>query len=86
MKASIIISGQISGNFTLKAHLQTLDAVKVVNLPFSGFKIEFDRVSHAREALRSAYQDLKNDSGNVNYNKWASSLDYDASTAKLVKN
>lgn len=83
MKASIIISGQIHGNFTLKAHLQTIDSVKVVNIPFSGFKIQFDKVSHARQALKEAYKDLKGTCSQVSYSDGF--LDYDASSAKLVK-
>jgi hypothetical protein len=85
MKASIIISGQIMGNFTLKNHLRTIDAVKVVNLPFSGFRIEFNSVKDAREAMNSGYRDLKDQCSNVNYSRSAGWLDYDASSAKIVK-
>jgi hypothetical protein len=83
MKASIIISGQIHGNFTLKAHCQTIDTIKVVNLPFSAFKIQFAKVSHARQALKEAYKDLKDQCSSVSYSEGF--LDFDASSAKLVK-
>ena len=83
MKASIIISGQIHGNFTLKAHCQTIDTIKVVNMPFSGFKIEFNKVSHARQALKEAYKDLKHQCSSVSYSDGF--LDYDASSARIRK-
>lgn len=83
MKASIIISGQIHGNFTLKAHLQTIDTIKVVNLPFSSFKICFSTVKDAKKALKEAYRDLKGTCSWVSYSP--DFLDYDASVAKLVK-
>jgi len=85
MKASIIISGQIHGNFTLKAHLQTIDTIKVINLPFSSFRICFSTVKEAKQALKEAYMDLKDQCTSVSYNKWSATLDYDASSAKLVK-
>lgn len=83
MKASIIISGQINGNFTLKAHCQTIDTVKVVNLPFSSFQICFLTVKEAKQALKEAYKDLKGTCSWVSYSDGY--LDYDASSAKLVK-
>jgi len=83
MKASIIISGQISGNFTLKAHLQTIDTIKVINLPFSSFRICFSSVKEAKQALKDAYKDLKGTCSWVSYSDGF--LDYDASYAKLVK-
>jgi hypothetical protein len=83
MKASIIISGQIHGNFTLKAHLQTIDTIKVINLPFSSFRICFSTVKEAKQALKEAYKDLKGTCSWISYSD--DLLQYDASSARIVK-
>ena len=87
MKATVIISGQISGNFTLKHAVQTFDCE--VEKYFNGFMLHFNTMAEARKAMKQAYKELKEeepdfykDGGIQLYNDV---LSYDASTASLHK-
>jgi len=86
MKAQILISGQISGNFKLRSACSTINSEEH-SLPFNGFRIVFNTMSEARKAIKDGYKWLKSeepdfykDGGISLYNDC---LSYDASRAKL---
>lgn len=89
MKTSIIITGQISGNFKLKNACSDLE-YEFCKLPFNGFELRFKTKKLASKALLTAYEWLKNEEPEfykedgitykANYCLW-----YDASKAKIAK-
>lgn len=88
MKAQIIVSGQISGNYTLLHACSTFDS-ETSKTMFNGFKIVFNTMKEARQAMRNGYKALKaeepdfyKDGGIGLYNDC---LSYDASTARLSR-
>lgn len=83
MKASILISGSISGNFILSDKVYQFGAT-VNNLSFGQILIKFDSVKEAKMALKLAYKELKNESL-VFLNEYSWTLSYDNSKAVLRK-
>jgi hypothetical protein len=88
MKAQILITGQISGNYKLLHACNTIDS-ETNKTMFNGFKIVFNTMREARKAIKNAYKELKKDepdfykAGGIGF--YNDSLSYDASTAKLSK-
>jgi hypothetical protein len=85
MKAQIHITGQIGGNFKLLSKLN--NGTKKEGM-FNSFFLTFNSVKEAKEAMKEAYKDLKqNDELKWNerlINNY-SILTYDASKAVLTK-
>jgi hypothetical protein len=91
MKTTIFISGQISGNHTLRNSLLTFNAEEERAM-FNGFRIIFQTKKEAKKAMWEAFKELRaaeidkygyNASmGGVRYSKFGS-LYYDASKAEI---
>lgn len=86
MKCSIIITGQISGNFTLKRAIGGYFEEK--RTMFNGFELFFKTKKEAKKELWEAYKFLRSDktdaqNSRLSYSKYGT-LSYDASTAKIV--
>lgn len=86
MKTSILITGQIGGNFALKSQIG--GNYEESSLPFNGFKLTFETKKEAVAAIRSAYNSLvnyepemKNRMSGIRVNKSRTELYYDASKA-----
>jgi len=88
MKAQIIISGQISGNYKLRSACMTNNC-EDYRQNFNGFKLVFNTMKEARKAIKDGYRWLKSEEpdfyrdGGIGLYK--DSLSYDASVAKLSK-
>lgn len=87
MKTSIIIKGQIGGNFTLSRLCQTHNS-ELKKLPFNNFEIKFKTKKEAVKALSEAYQHLKQENADkYNSGDWSYQrgefLQYDASEARI---
>lgn len=84
MKTVIKISGQISGNFTLKHAVQTVSCIDA-RARFYGFYLFFETKKEAKEALKNAYKELKSEEPDFDgiglYNDL---LSYDASRAEIL--
>lgn len=85
MKTEIIITGQISGNFTLRSAIYYDECT---SLPFSGFCLKFKTKKDAKKALWEAFKLLRSDredakNSRLSYSK-NGSLRYDASRATLT--
>lgn len=90
MKVRIVITGQISGNFTL---LRELNNGNLKNGMFNSKIISFDTKSEAKKAINEAYKSLCNDEPQmkglmcgIRKSKDSTSLYYDASKAEIVSN
>jgi transcription elongation factor GreA-like protein len=83
MKASILITGSISGNFILSDKIWQCGA-KINNLSFGQILIQFESVKEAKMALKLAYKELKNESL-VFLNQYSWTLSYDNSKAVIRK-
>jgi len=87
MKTVIKISGQISGNFTLKHAVQTSECADQ-KTSFNGFYLFFQTKKQAKDALKNASKELKNDEpdfykeGGIGF--YNDSLSYDASIAEIL--
>lgn len=82
MKAIINISGQVSGNFTIKRNLHNYDEVK--NVHFGGFQLCYSTIERAVKDLRQCWKDLKDNecvSEMDVISRDGKSLNYDASSA-----
>lgn len=89
MKAQILISGQISGNFKLRSACSTIDS-EIHKEPFNnGFKIVFSTMREARKAMKAGYKWLKSEEPDFykegGISLYNNCLSYDASRAKLSK-
>ena len=83
MKATIQITGQLRGNFTLR---NLLDNGNCVDGRFGGYRISFNTIKEAKEAIRYANRMLRADSDSrhcTRMSKDASSIGYDASSASI---
>ena len=86
MKTSIIISGQIGGNFTLKAAVGGAGLIEVKNRMFNSFELVYETKKAAKKALREGYKHIRyteDNPGRLTYNKFGQ-LYYDASKAELA--
>lgn len=87
MKTSITISGQISGNQTLRNAIYSLNC-ETKKLQFNNYEIIFPTKKEAVKALSDAFQTLKSEEleyykdGGISYSR-GSYLQYDASTATI---
>lgn len=88
MKTSIIITGQISGNFKLRQACWCEFPMEI-KLPFGNIELEYRTKKDAIYALQKAFKELKDDEydfykdGGIVYLR-GYSLAYDASIAKLI--
>jgi len=90
MKTSIIISGQIGGNYLLKNALNSDDLLDTKNLMFNNFELVYMSKSSAKKALWEGFKYLKTTLDNpmigcitgLRYDKYGA-LYYDASQAKI---
>lgn len=90
MKTSIIISGQISGNFTLKNALDSRELLEEKSLMFNNFELVYATKKAAKKALWEAFKYLRStldeprvgSMSGLRYSKFGS-LYYDASKAEL---
>lgn len=85
MKAVILISGGIDGNFTIAAKLHNYDRME--DIRFGGKKLYYPSKKAAITDMRQAYKRLKADEPEytgltVSYDR--TSLGYDASHAEVV--
>lgn len=90
MKATIVISGQINGNFTLANKLHNYDEQK--RTPFNGFEFIYKTKKEAIADIRAAYNSLvanepeqRGRIGGISANKARTELYYDASKAIIKK-
>lgn len=91
MKTSIFISGQISGNFTLRNAIS--NAVKGVNCEekkgmFNSITLTFPTKRAAKKAMWEAYTRLRQDKQDAQASRLRYSkghISYDASTAKITE-
>ena len=86
MKCIIIIKGQLQGNFELDRKMHNYTHRKK---HFNGhvIELEYNTLKEARDDLKHAYKRLKEeepDYEGINYSK--DYLEYDASSAKILKN
>ncbi len=86
MKTTIVIKGQISGNFRLLSAIQTSGS-ESHQTNFNGFKIVFRTKKEAKKALWEGFKYLKNEEpdfarGGILYSKYGT-LRYDASCATI---
>ncbi len=85
MKVQIRISGQIQGNNRLLAKLNNYGVKQGM---FNSYTIPYDSVKEAKEAIRQANRQFKQDSpinSRLSMERDASALYYDCSTAEIVK-
>ena len=88
MKTTISITGQVSGNHTLKSALSTVDSVETSH--FQDYRIEYPTKKQAVKALSDAFQQLKAEEldyykeGGISYMR-GYSLSYDASRAVICE-
>ena len=90
MKTSIVISGQIHGNFTLRNAL-VRNSMEEKRTMFNGFELVFETKKEAVQAIRQAYNDLvadephmKNSIAGISADRARTFLRYDASTASIT--
>jgi len=88
MKVQIVITGQISGNFTL---LNKLDNGTSKKGMLNGFILNFDTKAEATKAIKEAYKSLciaepefKGLTSGIRKNEDSSVLYYDASKAVIL--
>lgn len=83
MKVKILISGQLNGNFELKRYLNNGEAQKT---NFGGFVIPYDSMKVAKQAIKYAYKQLKqNNNSCLSKSLNNCELSYDASKAIIYK-
>ena len=89
MKSTITITGQISGNFTLRNALVGNSTTEEKTM-FNGFRLHFDTKKAAINAIREAYNSLCKDEpemkgrlSGISADKGRTYLRYDASNAKI---
>lgn len=82
MKTTVEISGQIMGNGKLARYVQ-LDWHKTM---FYGYRADCSTKKEARNAIKDAYKEMKNDGFEVQTNKYHEALHYDASICKIINN
>lgn len=92
MKTTIIISGQISGNLTLRNKLAG-NSIEEKRTMFNGSSLLFNTKKDAVAAIREAYNDLiadepelKGSMSGIRASKDRTELYYDASKAIMNKN
>jgi hypothetical protein len=90
MKTSILISGQISGNFTLANKISVVgnDIMELKNGMFNSKIIVFETKRAAEKALWEAYKSLRQDKEDAQASRLRYSkgyISYDASTAKITE-
>lgn len=90
MKAKIVISGQISGNFKLRSALDNGTSKKTM---FNGFSIEFETIGKAKQAIKEGLKYIKDNNNGDPYlprelykEKDNSALYFDASKALIEIN
>lgn len=86
MKTTITITGQISGNITLRGAIATFDS-EIKKTMFNGYEITFNTKKEAKKALWEAFKYLRADKQDAQasmlaYSK-SGSLRYDASRASI---
>lgn len=85
MKVNIVITGQVSGNFTL---LNKLNNGTQKSGMFNSFILNFDKKSEAIKAIKAAYKSLCNEEpenkGLIRKNEDSTILSYDASKAIIL--
>lgn len=87
MKTSIYISGQISGNSTLRNAIITADCEEKKKM-FNAIELTFPTKKAAEKAMWEAYKSLRQDkqdaqASQLRYSKGY--ISYDASTAKITE-
>jgi hypothetical protein len=87
MKAQILITGQIGGNFKILSKMSNYEIKR--NGMFNSFSLIYNSVSDAKKDIRKAIKSLKSDddypSSRDRINKDATHLTYDSSEAILYK-
>jgi hypothetical protein len=88
MKVNIVITGQVSGNFTL---LNKLNNGTQKSGMFNSFILNFDKKSEAIKAIKAAYKSLCNEEpenkgliSGIRKNEDSTILSYDASKAIIL--
>lgn len=85
MQVQIRITGQIGGNYSL---LSKLNNYGVKQGQFNSFTIPYDSVKEAKEAIRQANKEFKQESpvnSRLYMSRDAKRLSYDCSTAEIIK-
>lgn len=92
MKTSIVINGQIHGNYVLRNAL-VRNSMEEKRTMFNGFELIFESKKEAVKTIRQAYNNLvadephmKNSISGIRADRGRTFLAYDASTARLVDN
>jgi hypothetical protein len=80
MKTTILIKGQLNGNFKLR---NSIECDNVEKLPFNNYSLKFNTKKEAKKALREAYKYMKANDYDVELIR-GESLMYDASSACIV--
>ena len=80
MKTTILIKGQLNGNFKLR---NSIECDNVETLPFNNYSLKFNTKKDAKKALRKAYKYMKVNDYYVELFR-GESLFYDASSACIV--
>ena len=90
MKAEIIITGQVSGNFHLLGKMHNYSELQK---SYANFTLKYNTKKQAQADLESAWKAIKRDESEyckkdgsyiVRHNKRATALIYDASKAAIV--
>jgi len=88
MKTTIEITGQISGNFTLRNAISRTGWPEIHKGMFNAFRLTFETRKEARKALWEAYKSLREDKQDARASmlKYTPkySLSYDASRAVII--
>ena len=87
MKAQILITGQIGGNFKILSKMSNYESKK--DGSFNSFWLDYNSVADAKKDIRNAMRSIKRDddypSSRDKINKDATHLSYDSSEAILYK-
>ena len=88
MKTTIEITGQISGNFTLRNAIASTGWPEIHNGMFNAFRLTFETRKEARKAMWEAYKSLREDKQDAQASRLRyipkHSLSYDASKAVII--